>query len=483
MAAAQPAMPEWVERVSDVLAGVVGPWITHDAFLGIRWMTLVAALMALALTGLADAILRAMVRRRIRHDEAEAQRAPETEREARYWLDRGLQAAVPPLGLLLWVHGVSAALSVLLLDLRYRDVAEVALNALTAARGGGTLVSVFWLLYRVSRVIELRLSALSLRTGSTWDRVLVPLAGKTIRLTLPLVALILGLPALPVSPEVQLLLKNGVSLVVIGAVALVLFQLVQAAEALLLAQYRLDVSDNLQARKIYTQVTVLKKVAMVIIGVFTLASMLMVFDSVRQFGTSILASAGIAGIIIGFAAQRSIATLLAGFQIALTQPIRLDDVVIVENEWGRIEDITLTYVIVRIWDLRRLIVPITYFIEQPFQNWTRASAEILGSVFLHVDYTMPLRPLREELDRILDGSPHWDRKVKVLQVTDATEHTLQVRALASARDASAAWDLRCEIREKLIDFIQSNYPGSLPRFRTELPPAPDGPETPARAHR
>ena len=483
MAVAQPAMPEWVERVSDVLAGAVGPWITHDAFLGVRWLTLIAALAALALAGLADAILRSIVRRRIRHDEAEARRAPETERQARYWLDRGLEAAVPPFGLLVWVHGVSAAVSVLLLDLRYRDAAEVALNAVTAARGVGTLVSVFWLLYRVSRVVELRLSALSLRTGSTWDRVLVPLAGKTIRLTLPLVALILGVPALPVSLEMQLLFKNGVSLVVIGAVALVLVQLVQAAEALLLAQYRLDVSDNLQARTIYTQVTVLKKVAMVVIGIFTLASMLMVFDSVRQFGTSILASAGIAGIIIGFAAQRSIATLLAGFQIALTQPIRLDDVVIVENEWGRIEDITLTYVIVRIWDLRRLIVPITYFIERPFQNWTRASAEILGSVFLHVDYTMPLRPLREELDRILDGSPHWDRKVKVLQVTDATEHTLQLRALASARDASSAWDLRCEVREKLIDFIQSHYPGSLPRVRAELPPAPAGPEGPARAHR
>jgi small-conductance mechanosensitive channel len=202
-----------------------------------------------------------------------------------------------------------------------------------------------------------------------------------------------------------------------------------------------------------------------------MASMLMVFDSVRQFGTSILASAGIAGIIIGFAAQRSIATLLAGFQIAFTQPIRLDDVVIVENEWGRIEDITLTYVTVRIWDMRRLIVPITYFIEQPFQNWTRTSSELLGSVFLYVDYTMPLQPLREELDRILETSQHWDRKVKVLQVTDAKEHTLELRALASAADASTAWNLRCEVREKLIAFVQQRYPEHLPRMRAELQPA------------
>jgi small-conductance mechanosensitive channel len=264
------------------------------------------------------------------------------------------------------------------------------------------------------------------------------------------------------------MLRNGLSLVLIGAVAFMLYQLVEAAEALVLQRYRIDSSDNLEARTVYTQVTVLKKVATVVISIFTLASMLMIFESVRQFGTSILASAGIAGIIIGFAAQRSIATLLAGLQIAVTQPIRLDDVVIVENEWGRIEDISLTYVIVRIWDQRRLVVPITYFIEQPFQNWTRSSAEILGTVFFHLDYRAPLDAIRRKLDEILAESPYWDGKVKVLQVTDAKEHTLEVRALASAADASLAWDLRCEVREKLIQFLQEHHPESLPRMRAEL---------------
>ncbi|MGH7393048.1 MAG: mechanosensitive ion channel family protein, partial [Candidatus Rokuibacteriota bacterium] len=377
-------------------------------------------------------------------------------------------ASVPPLALLLWVHGLYLAASILLIEVRFRDEAQLALRALAWCKSVGTLAGLFWLLYRVSGVIEARLASLSARSASAWDQILVPLAGRTVRLTLPLVALIFGVPVLAVSPGTQALVQNAVSLLLIGAVALLLYQLVQAAETLVLRQFRIDVSDNLQARKVVTQVTVLKKVAIVIIGVFTLASMLMVFDSVRQFGTSILASAGIAGIIIGFAAQRSIATLLAGFQIALTQPIRIDDVVIVENEWGRIEDITLTYVTVRIWDLRRLILPITYFIEQPFQNWTRASADILGSVFLHVDYTVPLGPLRREFARILEESPHWDRKVKVLQVTDAKEHTLELRALASAADASSAWDLRCEVREKLVEFLQKNYPESLPRLRAEL---------------
>jgi small-conductance mechanosensitive channel len=256
--------------------------------------------------------------------------------------------------------------------------------------------------------------------------------------------------------------------VLIAVVAFIMFEVVNMAAAFVLSRYRLDVADNLQARSIYTQVVVLKKVAFSIIVILALASMLMVFDSVRLFGESILASAGVAGIVLGFAAQRSLAMLLAGFQIALTQPIRLDDVVIVEKEWGRIEEITLTYVVVRIWDLRRLVLPITYFIEQPFQNWTRTSADILGAVFLYVDYTVPVDALRDELTRILKASHLWDGKVNVLQVTDAKEHTLELRALASAADASLAWDLRCEIRERLVAFIQQNYPESLPKVRASF---------------
>jgi small-conductance mechanosensitive channel len=473
-AATDTGVRDWAAGAATGLAAIVGPWINDEIAFGIRWRTLAACIAVLVLVGVADAILRWLVRRKIRRDEATAETTPGRLREARYWLGRALRATVPPLELLLWIHGVHAALAIVLAALSVREEAAMALAALSAVRGVGTLAGMFWLLYRLGRVLEDWLGRLSVRTGSAWDLVLIPLAGKTARLTLPLVALILGVPALPVSADLELVFKNAVSLVLIGTVALVLLELVNAAEAFFLRHYRLDARDNLQARKIYTQVTVLKKVAIVIIGIFTLASMLMVFDSVRQFGTSILASAGIAGIIIGFAAQRSIATLLAGFQIAFTQPIRIDDVVIVENEWGRIEVITLTYVTVRIWDMRRLILPITYFIEQPFQNWTRTSSEILGTVFLYVDYTMPLQPLREELDRILEASKAWDRKVKVLQVTAAKEHTLELRVLASAADASLAWDLRCEIREKLVTFVQQHYPEHLPRMRAELQPSPAG---------
>ena len=196
--------------------------------------------------------------------------------------------------------------------------------------------------------------------------------------------------------------------------------------------------------------------------------MLMTFSAVRQIGVSILASAGILGVVLGFAAQKTLGNLIAGIQIALAQPIRLDDAVVVENEWGWIEEITLTYVVVRIWDLRRLVLPISYFIEKPFQNWTRNSADILGSVFIYADYTVPVEEVRAELGRILKESPHWDKKVNVLQVTDATEHTVKLRALMSAADSPTAWNLRCETREKLLEFLQKKYPQSLPRTRVEL---------------
>jgi small-conductance mechanosensitive channel len=188
----------------------------------------------------------------------------------------------------------------------------------------------------------------------------------------------------------------------------------------------------------------------------------------------LLRSAGVAGIVIGFAAQRSLGTLLAGFQIALTQLIRIDDVVIVEGEWGRIEEITLTYVVVNIWDQRRLIVPVTYFLEKSFQNWTRTSVELLGTVELYVDYSMPLDALRAELTRILEASKLWDRRVNVLQVTDAREHAVQVRALVSAADAGSAWDLRCEVREGLLRFLQQHHPDSLPRLRLARAATPGG---------
>jgi small-conductance mechanosensitive channel len=245
---------------------------------------------------------------------------------------------------------------------------------------------------------------------------------------------------------------------------------VYALEEYLLKKYDVTQKNNLHARKIHTQLRVLKQIVSVLVIILALGVILMSFERVRQLGTTILASAGVIGIVVGMAAQKTIGAFIAGLQIAITQPIRIDDVVIVEGEWGRIEEITLTYVVVRIWDQRRLIVPITYFIEKPFQNWTRTSADILGTVYLYLDYNVPVDEIRKYLQKILEGNELWDKKVAVVQVTNTTEKGIEVRVLVSAADASIAWSLRCHVREKLVDFIRDNFPESLPRIRAELEP-------------
>ena len=241
--------------------------------------------------------------------------------------------------------------------------------------------------------------------------------------------------------------------------------LIRIGKNLFLKQFDLGQENNLKARKVYTQINILQKVANFIVIIFGIGLILISFESIRQFGVGLFASAGVAGIIIGFSAQKAIGTLIAGIQIAITQPFRLEDAVVVEGEWGWIEEINLNYVVVRIWDQRRLVLPSTYFLEKPFQNWTRNSADIIGSVFIYTDYTISFEELRKELDRILEKTELWDKKVKVLQVTDAKEQTVESRILVSAKNSPTAWDLRVLVREKMIEFIQKNYPECLPKTR------------------
>ena len=233
--------------------------------------------------------------------------------------------------------------------------------------------------------------------------------------------------------------------------------------------HKIDTSNNLRARKIHTQYRILERVIKVLIIFMAVSAALMTFDSIRQVGVSLFASAGVASIIIGFSAQKIIASIIAGIQLAIAQPIRVQDVVIVDGEWGWIEEINLTFVVVKVWDRRRLVVPTTYFIDNIFQNWTRKSSFILGTVFLYTDYTISVDAIREELDRLLEDNKLWDGKVNVVQVTDAGEKSMELRILVSADDSPTAWELRVFLREKLIKFIQENYPESLPRTRVEFP--------------
>lgn len=274
------------------------------------------------------------------------------------------------------------------------------------------------------------------------------------------------------------------SLAIIATFTWLGLRMAAAIQRIVVLSHPVDVVDNLHARRIQTQTRVLIQTISFFVLVFGAAGMLMTFPAARQFGTSLLASAGLAGLAVGFAAKPVLGNLIAGLQIAFTQPIRLDDVVIVENEWGRIEEITGTYVVVKIWDDRRLVVPLQYFIEKPFQNWTRNSASIIGSVFFWVDYAVDLKPLRDELDRLLNQVTElWDGRVKVLQVTETSEKCIQLRILASSPDSSKNWDLRCYLREHIIEFINCNYPGSLPQLRatlheanTDIGPAPARPD-------
>ncbi len=341
---------------------------------------------------------------------------------------------------------------------------------------GASLFAVFAALVCHYLLVKI-LSRLAKRSTSPVDELLIKHFRRPVRWIMAAVALRLTIEPFALPEGMQSLVRTAFGMVLIALVAWLLIKATYVLNDVVMLRFRVDVKDNLQARKIHTQLRVLRRIIIIIVVIVAAASILMTFPKVRQLGTAILASAGIIGIVVGLAAQKTIGTFIAGLQIAFTQPIRLDDVVIVEGEWGRIEEITLTYVVVRIWDLRRLIVPITYFIEKPFQNWTRVSADILGTVFLYVDYTVPLEAIRAELQRIVEASEQWDGKVCGLQVTNTSDRTIEVRALMSAADASLAWDLRCHVREKLIEFVQKNYPQTLPRLRAELNRIPMDEET------
>ncbi|HAF30916.1 MAG TPA: hypothetical protein DCG75_17905 [Bacteroidales bacterium] len=268
--------------------------------------------------------------------------------------------------------------------------------------------------------------------------------------------------------DLMSIINHIVRIILILSIGWLLMRLVSFGKDTIIRRFDIYQRDNLKARRVYTQFKILERIIHFVIILIVFGIVLTTFESIRKVGISLFASAGVAGVIIGFAAQKLLATVIAGFQIAITQPIRIDDVVIVENEWGWIEEINLTFVVVRIWDKRRLVLPTTYFIEKPFQNWTRVSSDINGTVFIYTDYNVSFKALREELTRILKNDENWDGKVNNLQVTNATEKTVEIRVLVSATDSPTAWDLRVNVREKLIEFLQNNYPESLPKTRIRI---------------
>src|SRR5215470_7844889 len=272
----------------------------------------------------------------------------------------------------------------------------------------------------------------------------------------------------PVEPAVTQAVTHALLIAFIILVGWMAMIAVAIAADIYLRRFTFDAEDNLLARKHVTQVRILQRAADTLTIVITAAAAFMTFETVRQYGISLFASAGVVGVVVGLAARPVLSNFIAGIQIAMTQPIRLEDAIIVENEFGWVEDIAAAYVVVRVWDQRRLIVPLSYFIEKPFQNWTRQNPELIGTVDLFLDYAAPVERIREKLKEIVSQSTLWDRRVANLQVADAKEATIVVRALVSAKNAGTLGDLRNEVREKLLAFLRDEHPEALPRHRAAV---------------
>lgn len=325
------------------------------------------------------------------------------------------------------------------------------------------IVVVTQLLHRLLRPVVRRLAGFTAMSNAIVNR-----CDRPVQWLVPLLAMQLALQGMPEDTPGIAHAQHLVGILVIIAAAWALIGSIRGVADGVIALHPSTVADNLAARRIQTQTRVLSRIAAGAVLIAGLAFVLMTFPRARQLGTSLLASAGVAGLVVGIAAKSVFSNLLAGLQIALAQPIRIDDVLIIEGEWGRVEEITATYVVLKIWDERRLIIPLGWFMEHPFQNWTRRSAQLLGTVFLWVDYTLPVEAIRTEAQRLCEASPKWDKRVCTVVVVDANDRAMQLRILASSVDSGSNFDLRCALREGLIAFIQREYPQALPRFRAEV---------------
>ena len=375
--------------------------------------------------------------------------------------------AMGPLTFLAWFYALYGIARVLLLGEWLSIDALWVRTALHHVAVLGFFVAFLWYFYSASVVLDQRLRAAARRTTSKLDDILLPLLGSALRVTVPILAIFVLLRLWPIPESARAVTQKLLAISLIGAIAWAARRAVLLVDRTVLGAEGIAATATFEQRALYTRVRMLRRVALVLIGVFTFAAVLMMFEEVRDVGRSILASAGIAGIVLGIAAQRSLGNLLAGIQIAVTQPIRLGDQVLVEGDVGNVEEITLTYVVVRVWDNRRIVLPISYFIEKPFQNWTRAPSNMLSPLTFRVDYSLPVEELRAHLKTEIAKSTFWDKQVFGIQVTNADDRSMEVRVLASAADSGASFNLQCELREKAISFLQRRYPQCLPRVRLE----------------
>lgn len=398
--------------------------------------------------------------------ERNASAADETERTLRRALLRELRG---PVQAVVWFYGIWGALWLATQNGRLLgDWAVPVAEFLRAFGPAGLAVAAFWYAYRAACAVEAGLLRLAGRTERRIDDIVMGVLGTAVRLAVPLLGLLLLLRVVDLPSGLAAFTAKVASIALILAVAWLARRAILLIDEAVLGK---AMPKTPAERALFTRVRVLRKIALAFVVLFTVSAVLMSFEEVRDVGRSLLASAGLAGIVIGFAAQRSLGNLFAGLQIALTQPIRIDDLVLVEGDVGNVEEITLTYVVVRVWDQRRIVLPISYFIEKPFQNWTRVPTNMLSPLALRFDFSLPLEPLREYLRQEIAKSAFWDKQVFGVQVTNADASSMEVRVLASsAPDPGASFNLQCELREKALDFVRRNYPGALPKQRREQRP-------------
>jgi small-conductance mechanosensitive channel len=356
------------------------------------------------------------------------------------------------------IHNITREIALLWRQFNWLPEWAVVLIVLAVFVGGG------WIVHKIVFAVLRRV----VKNRDVFWRGVVERGRAKLRVMMIIVALGIGVTVSPMDALPSMQARQALTFAFILTLGWLVSGVLDMWTAMHLRRFNITAEDNLIARKHYTQTRILQRVAKVLLIIVTVGLALMTIAGFRQWGVSLLASAGVVGIIAGLALQPVLTNLLAGIQIALTQPIRIDDAVIVENEWGNVEEITATYVVVKLWDWRRMVLPLSWFITNPFQNWTRENARLIGTAMFYVDYAAPIDRLREAFEKIVKASKLWDGDVQVMQVTDITERVMQVRCLASARSAPVAFDLRCEIREKLMAFMRDECPEALPRDRLDF---------------
>jgi small-conductance mechanosensitive channel len=453
-----------VDRLSVWLGQILGPWSTHDLFLQITPAKIIlgvlSALVALAILQICRLLLAAIHRQH--HNEP----------SKRFWVGGILRALRKGLGIFFWVSAIFLFISPLLPHIAIALQNEGVFRLVSKATELGYFAALLVFCYYLTQLINSWLTLRAQRQPRQWYYPAFPFLGKLLLYNFILLSLQLTLFLLQLPGSAQDIGTKLVSIATAIVNCVNFIQLIVALEDMLVTRTgSRDYYDIYKFRSFRTRLRVLRHLLVFLVVIICIGLILMNIDAVRQVGTGLLASAGVAGVIFGFAAQKSFSTIIAGLQIALTSPMKIDDVVIVEGEYGTIEEITLTYVVVKLWDLRRMILPVTYFLDKPFQNWTRTSSELIGSVFLYTDFMIPIDEVRRAGQQFVAASPLWDKRVYAAQVTDWKNETIEIRILVSSDTAGHLFDLRCEVREKILEYLQQRNPRAFPHVRATFFPA------------